>query len=86
MLDIPLLFESGSDRRVDWVVTVSAPRRVQLARVAKRRGMSAAQAEAIIARQMPDAEKRKRARVVVQTGLSRYHALRRLRRLIRELR
>jgi dephospho-CoA kinase len=86
VLDIPLLLETGGERRVDRVVTVSAPRRVQLARVARRRGMSEVQAEAIIARQMPDAEKRRRADVVVQTGLSRYHALRRLRRLIQELR
>ena len=86
VLDIPLLFETGGDRRVDWVVTVSAPRSVQLARVARRRGMSPTQAAAIIARQTPDAEKRRRARFVVQTGLSRYHAQRRLRRLIRELR
>jgi dephospho-CoA kinase len=86
VLDIPLLFETGGERRADRVVTVSAPRAVQLARVARRRGMSPAQAAAIIARQTPDAEKRRRSQVVVQTGLSRYHALRRIRRLIAELR
>jgi hypothetical protein len=51
-----------------------------------RRGMDAAQVAAIIARQMPDHEKRRRADVVVRTGLSRFHALRRLRRFIRALR
>ena len=63
----------------------SAPPAVQLARVRRRRGMTDAQARAIIARQMPDREKRRRADVVVHTGLSRRHALRALRRLILEL-
>lgn len=85
VLDIPLLFETGGERRVDRVVVVSAPPAVQMARVRRRRGMTEAQIRAIIARQMPDAEKRRRADVVVRTGLSRHHALRRLRRLIREL-
>ncbi len=86
VLDIPLLLETGGDRAVDRVVVVSAPPAVQIARVARRRGMTPAQSAAIIARQMPDAEKRRRADVVVRTGLSRWHALRRLRRLIQELR
>jgi dephospho-CoA kinase len=47
--------------------------------------MTPAQAEAVIARQMPDAQKRRHADLVVRTGLSRYHALRPLRRLILEL-
>lgn len=85
VLDIPLLFETGGERRVDRVVVVSAPPSVQMARVRRRRGMTEAQTRAIIARQTPDAEKRRRADVVVRTGLSRHHALRRLRRLIREL-
>ena len=85
VLDIPLLFETGG-RKVDRVVVVSAPRAVQMHRVRLRRKMSAADIAAVIARQMPDAEKRRRADVVVRTGLSRFHALRALRRLIRELR
>jgi dephospho-CoA kinase len=85
VLDIPLLFETGG-RKVDRVVVVSAPRSVQLHRVRLRRKMNAADIAAIIARQMPDAEKRRRADVVVRTGLSRFHALRALRRLIKELR
>jgi dephospho-CoA kinase len=84
VLDIPLLFETGGDARVDRVVVVSAPRSVQMQRVRARRRMSAADIAAVIARQMPDAEKRRRADVVVHTGLSRHHALRALRRLIRE--
>jgi dephospho-CoA kinase len=86
VLDIPLLFEVGGDKRVDQVVVVSAPPSVQLHRVRLRRRMSAADVAAMIARQMPDAEKRRRADVVVRTGLSRHHTLRRLRRFIRELR
>jgi dephospho-CoA kinase len=86
VLDIPLLFETGGRRHVDLTVVVSAPRAVQTHRVRLRRRMSAADVAAVIARQMPDAEKRRRADVVVRTGLSRHHAIRRLRRLIRELR
>ena len=78
VLDIPLLLETGGDRRVDLVVVVSAPPAVQLGRVRRRRGMSVAETRAIIGRQMPDRDKRRRADVVVQTGLSRHHALRRL--------
>jgi dephospho-CoA kinase len=86
VLDIPLLFETCGDRRVDEVVVVSAPPAVQAARVRRRRRMSPEQIAAIIARQMPDAEKRRRADLVVRTGLSRAHALRTLRRYMAGLR
>jgi dephospho-CoA kinase len=86
VLDIPLLLETHAERRVDLVVVVSAPAAVQRARVRARRRMTEAQIAAIIARQMPDAEKRRRADVVVRTGLSRYHAIRTLNRLIRSVR
>jgi dephospho-CoA kinase len=85
VLDIPLLLETGGEKRVDQVVVVSAPRAVQLARISRRRQMTQAQIDAIIARQMPDAEKRRRADLVIRTGLSRFHALRPLRRLIGSL-
>ena len=85
VLDIPLLFETGG-RKTDRVVVVSAPRAVQMQRVRKRRKMSASDIEAVLARQMPDAEERRRADLVIRTGLSRFHALRALRRLIKELR
>jgi dephospho-CoA kinase len=86
VLDIPLLFETKGDRRVDTVVVVSAPLAIQIHRVGLRRRMSKADIAAVIARQMPDREKRKRADVVIQTGLSRAHTLRALRRFIRTLR
>jgi dephospho-CoA kinase len=82
VLDIPLLFETGSADRVDSVLVVSAPASVQLARVRRRRQISPAQAGAMIARQLPDAEKRRHADHVIRTGLSRHHAQRALRRLI----
>jgi len=85
VLDIPLLLETGGDARVDRIVVVSCPRDVQAHRVRLRRHMTAAAIAAVIARQMPDAAKRRRADVVIRTGLSRHYALRRLRRLIHEL-
>ena len=82
VLDIPLLLETGGQRRVDQVVVVSAPRAVQIARVRRRGGMTEAEIAAVIARQMPDAKKRGLADLVVRTGLSRHHARRQLRRYI----
>ena len=82
VLDIPLLLETGGDRRVDCIVVVSAPRDVQMHRIRARRRMSDADIAAVIARQMPDIEKRRRADVVIRTGLSRNASLKALRRLI----
>jgi dephospho-CoA kinase len=86
VLDIPLLLETGGDARVDRVLVVSAPASVQRDRVARRRQLTKAQAAAMIARQMPDAEKRRRADRVIRTGLSRHHAWRALRRFLLEQR
>jgi dephospho-CoA kinase len=82
LLDIPLLFETGADRRVDTTVTVSCPRDVQVARVRKR-GIPAGQIEAMIAKQMPDGEKRRRADFVVRTGLSKFLTWRDVGRVLR---
>jgi dephospho-CoA kinase len=68
VLDIPLLFESGGDRRVDAVVVVSAPPDVQRARALERPGMTMDKLKAILGKQMPDAEKRRRADFVVDTS------------------
>ena len=66
--EVPLLLEVGGDARVDAVVLASAPAAVQRERVLKRGGMSAEKFEKILARQMPDAEKRRRAHFVVDTS------------------
>jgi dephospho-CoA kinase len=68
ILDIPLLFETGGERRVDVVVVVSAPPEVQRARAVSRPGADAARFEALLARQVPDVEKRRRAHFVIDTG------------------
>lgn len=86
VLDIPLLFESRSEHRCDYVLVVSAPRLVQQQRVLRRPGMTANRLAAILRNQTPDVEKRRRADFVVPTGLHRGLSLRRLQAIVRLLR
>lgn len=86
VLDIPLLFETGGDTRVDQVLVVSAPARIQRSRVLARPGMTGARLTAILARQVPDAEKRRRADWVIPSGLGRLFTLRVLRRVLAQFR
>lgn len=86
VLDIPLLFEAGSDALCDAVAVVSAPRFVQDARVLSRPNMTRERFARIRRQQMPDAEKRRRADFVVETGLGKLPTLRRLRRIVKMLR
>jgi len=68
VLDVPLLFETGGEKRVDAVVVVSAPAEMQRARVLARENMTQEKLDAILARQTPDAVKRRRADFVVDTS------------------
>ncbi|HYW60510.1 MAG TPA: dephospho-CoA kinase [Xanthobacteraceae bacterium] len=68
VLNVPLLFETGGDERCDAIVVVSAPAAVQRQRVMARPGMTEAKLASLIAKQLPDAEKRRRADFVVDTS------------------
>jgi dephospho-CoA kinase len=85
VLDIPLLYERGGEGRVDAVIVVSAPPQVQRWRVLGRAGMTDEKLRAILARQVPDSEKRRRADFIVKTGGSRGETLRQLRSILRTI-
>ncbi len=85
VLDIPLLFETGNDRYCDATMVVTAPGFLQQARVLARPGMTPETLEGILARQMPDAEKRRRADFVVPSNRGRGVTLRRLKEIVRLL-
>jgi dephospho-CoA kinase len=81
VVDVPLLFETGGEKRVDAVVVVTTSPEIQRERILKRADMTAEKLDAILARQMPDAEKRKRADFVVDTS----HGLDPVRQRIRDI-
>lgn len=81
VLDIPLLFETGGDKRVDAVVVASAPAGMQRARLIER-GIEMERLEALLARQMPDAEKRRRADFVVDSSQGIEHARTQVRQIL----
>ncbi len=82
VLDIPLLFETGGGNRVDKVVVVTAPADTQRQRVLARPGMTAAKFAAILANQVPDAEKRRQADFIIDTGKGMDAARREVHRII----
>jgi dephospho-CoA kinase len=84
--DIPLLYETGADRWLDRVAVVTAPAEVQRARVLARPGMTEEAFGAILAKQLPDAEKRARADFVIDTGRGLAPARREVGRIVDELR
>jgi len=86
VLDIPLLFETGGENRMDAVVVVSAPPEVQRERVLSRPGMSLEKLEAIHARQIPDVDKRRKADFVIETDKGLEHAFAAVQRIVGELR
>ena len=86
VLDIPLLYETGSDSRVDSVVVVTAPKFLQLRRVLMRPGMNIKKLEGILKSQMSDYDKRRRADFIVETGIGKAYTYRALSRLVNLLR
>jgi dephospho-CoA kinase len=85
VMDIPLLFETGSHVRMDAVVVVSAPADIQRARVLSRPGMTEDKLDHILSRQMPDAEKRAQAHFVVETDKGLDHALKQVKDIVAAL-
>lgn len=84
-LDIPLLFETGAEERVDYTIVASAPFDIQRRRVLARPNMSEEKFAAILATQMPDNEKKRRADYVVETGMGLGHSRRALEKILREV-
>ncbi|MBW7835179.1 MAG: dephospho-CoA kinase [Sphingomonadales bacterium] len=85
VLDIPLLFETSGQSRCDHVAVVSAPAHVQRYRVLQRPGMTPERLSAVLAQQMPDREKRRRADFVIQSGLGKAYAFEQVRRIVKLL-
>lgn len=85
VLEIPLLYETGAEKRCDAVVVVTAPSFLQKYRVLKRPGMTKERLACILSQQMPDGEKRARADFIVQTGLGKAYSLLQVKRILKVL-
>jgi dephospho-CoA kinase len=85
VVDIPLLYETGAETEVDAVLLVTAPEAVQKQRIAAREGMTQEKLAAIMAKQMPDADKRRRADFIIDTSAGHAEAERQIRDLLAEL-
>jgi dephospho-CoA kinase len=85
VLEIPLLFETGANKLVDAAIVLSAPAEIQHERLATRPGMTPEKLKGLLARQMPDAEKRERADFIVDTGSGMASSEAHLDRIIAEL-
>ena len=86
VLDIPLLYETGAEKRLDYVMVVSAPALVQKQRVMARPGMTEEKFNAILKNQIPDEEKKQRADFVIPTGLGLAYTRAELQKVINKLR
>lgn len=86
VLDVPLIFETGGEKNMHKVIVVSAPAEMQRARVLAREGMTPERLDAILAQQVPDAEKRARADYVVDTGQGLDHAREQVAAILADLR
>jgi dephospho-CoA kinase len=85
LLDIPLLFETGGESRVDAVVVATAPAEVQRTRVLERPGMTEQRLQAMLARQLPDSEKRRRSDFIVDTSRGFDDAREQVREILRKV-
>ncbi len=85
VIDIPLLFETGANHRMDFVATVSAPFFIQSKRVLSRPDMTIEKFNAILEAQMPDEQKRKMSDFIIQTGCNRAEILKQIKKIIKKL-